>query len=502
MSMKSRGLVGMLALAVQTSECWAGPIQDDPSKRNHNWLAICPSAWLGEATGLKSLRSWQGYDAGIWTYEDIDASYGSHTPTALRAALVEAYNSWTIHPLRWVFDWRSREEQRAQQPDRDWSIENEELGFNDPHLVGLLPYMDLNGDNMPDIFVGRLPATSATDVWNYVIKAILHDIDPDPSYGRSLMLIGDEAVGGDPVWARQLADDLFANWVTWGGKHTVRVSDLPACAPPHCYPQYESAAISAWNAGPGLIMTMGTYNGWWTLTSFFDLCSNWSISKLAPTGKYGVLLNLSCGSTGTDTGHDTSTWTCGKRPVAEQLLMGASDRGVVAVIGPTRTTKQRPNAVMGKHLMINQQRGDRTWGEIVAHAMRDMVIEEPSLADHVYEYVLEGDPALRVISNGGPTEVSAEIQGLFIEKSFQNPLRGKSTLVLGVTRTAAVRVAVYDVAGHLVKTLLEGEETKPGRYLLAWDRGNDRGSKVAAGLYLVRIQVDQQSVVQKIVVTH
>jgi len=59
-----------------------------------------------------------------------------------------------------------------------------------------------------------------------------------------------------------------------------------------------------------------------------------------------------------------------------------------------------------------------------------------------------------------------------------------------------VRLAVVDVSGRVVTTLVDG--TQPaGTYQVAWD-GTDGSRRLAAGLYLVRLTAPDRSVVRKL----
>jgi len=49
-----------------------------------------------------------------------------------------------------------------------------------------------------------------------------------------------------------------------------------------------------------------------------------------------------------------------------------------------------------------------------------------------------------------------------------------------------VQVRVFDVTGRLVKTLID-QLVAPGTQAVDWDGRNDRGHKVAPGLYFVRM---------------
>jgi len=66
-----------------------------------------------------------------------------------------------------------------------------------------------------------------------------------------------------------------------------------------------------------------------------------------------------------------------------------------------------------------------------------------------------------------------------------NPSSATSTLGFALPRDGHVSVAVYDVTGARVRSLVDGERTA-GRHHVTWDGRTDAGGRAPAGLYYVR----------------
>jgi len=66
-----------------------------------------------------------------------------------------------------------------------------------------------------------------------------------------------------------------------------------------------------------------------------------------------------------------------------------------------------------------------------------------------------------------------------------NPFNPMTTIAFGMPASGAVEIAVYDVAGRQVTTLLSGEKG-PGYHSVVWD-GTSGGEKVASGVYFARL---------------
>ena len=65
------------------------------------------------------------------------------------------------------------------------------------------------------------------------------------------------------------------------------------------------------------------------------------------------------------------------------------------------------------------------------------------------------------------------------------PARGAQRILLEVPSATSLAVVVRDLAGRSVRTLHRGP-LPPGRASLAWDGLDDRGHRVAAGVYFIR----------------
>jgi hypothetical protein len=68
-----------------------------------------------------------------------------------------------------------------------------------------------------------------------------------------------------------------------------------------------------------------------------------------------------------------------------------------------------------------------------------------------------------------------------------NPFGFETGIRYQLPATAPVRLAIYDVSGRLVRTLLDGELGSAGAHEIAWNGRDDRGLPVAAGVYFARI---------------
>ncbi len=70
--------------------------------------------------------------------------------------------------------------------------------------------------------------------------------------------------------------------------------------------------------------------------------------------------------------------------------------------------------------------------------------------------------------------------------NYPNPFNPSTTIAYEVARGAEVSLAVYDVDGALVRVLSRGR-VGAGRHQVPWDGTDDRGRRVASGVYFARL---------------
>ena len=91
--------------------------------------------------------------------------------------------------------------------------------------------------------------------------------------------------------------------------------------------------------------------------------------------------------------------------------------------------------------------------------------------------------------------MAGEIPGSFaLEQNYPNPFNPSTTISFDVPKQSHLRLAIYDVLGRQVKTLVD-EEKNPGRYSVTFDASN-----LPSGVYLYRLEAGSFSEVRKMVV--
>ncbi|MBC6952446.1 T9SS C-terminal target domain-containing protein, partial [candidate division KSB1 bacterium] len=109
--------------------------------------------------------------------------------------------------------------------------------------------------------------------------------------------------------------------------------------------------------------------------------------------------------------------------------------------------------------------------------------------------------ALGILTSDGagePTKVeenktSAQAPGDFaLSQNYPNPFNPSTKIDYAVTKTGLVRLAVYNVIGQKVATLVDGVRTA-GSYTVTWEASN-----LASGVYVYRLEAGGQVYTRKL----
>jgi len=86
-----------------------------------------------------------------------------------------------------------------------------------------------------------------------------------------------------------------------------------------------------------------------------------------------------------------------------------------------------------------------------------------------------------------------------LEAATPNPLRASTTIAFTLERSGPVSLAILDVAGRLVRTLIDAERAE-GPDHIDWDGRDESGRSVPDGLYFYRLTADGRSTARKVMV--
>ncbi len=105
--------------------------------------------------------------------------------------------------------------------------------------------------------------------------------------------------------------------------------------------------------------------------------------------------------------------------------------------------------------------------------------------------VVNGNDAVSVAFVGLPTRFA-------LEQNWPNPFNPMTTIRYALPRRSLVHLSIYNTSGERVRVLRDGVE-EAGHRTATWDGRNEFGQDVASGVYLYRLEANEYSESQKMV---
>jgi hypothetical protein len=139
------------------------------------------------------------------------------------------------------------------------------------------------------------------------------------------------------------------------------------------------------------------------------------------------------------------------------------------------------------------------WNDVAecGFLIRDPLEDDTGDGPYVRFYSHRGDslPYLELVTGQTRVEEAGEEEiggGFFLGQNFPNPFNDRTILQFELSKPARVNLAIYNLRGQKVKTLLDAGRQQ-GRYTLEWDGTNQAGESVSSGLYLYRMRTAEFS---------
>jgi hypothetical protein len=106
----------------------------------------------------------------------------------------------------------------------------------------------------------------------------------------------------------------------------------------------------------------------------------------------------------------------------------------------------------------------------------------------------------------GPTAVSATdrretaLKDFVLGQSYPNPAAGATQISYSLSRTAAIRITLFNLLGQKIRTLVDGL-VPSGAHTVSWDGRNENGQLVAKGIYFYRLAAGNFVMTKKLLLT-
>jgi hypothetical protein len=236
-------------------------------------------------------------------------------------------------------------------------------------------YGDCDGDGLPEVAVGRLPARTNAELDAMVDKILAYD---DKPYPRTAVFAADAFYVEKHLSFSEFSDAMISglgeNWTV----HQAYMDDLGR-------DDAKEALISAINGGVALTSFVGhSAPTLWSYDRLFESSDAEELSNhLLPT----VVVQWGCWNTY----HSEPAYT-----TLGNAFMAAGDRGAAAVLGAAAVTDEDADRLLGSLLMPQLSTPGMTIGEAMTRAKLLAAAQMPWARDILLGWTLLGDPSMVV----------------------------------------------------------------------------------------------------------
>jgi hypothetical protein len=113
--------------------------------------------------------------------------------------------------------------------------------------------------------------------------------------------------------------------------------------------------------------------------------------------------------------------------------------------------------------------------------------------------VYEGEFSPPALVEVAPAALATGPSGPVLLPNRPNPFRASTEIEYSIAREGAVELRVFDVAGRLVRSLVEAPLAPAGSHSIGWDGRDREGTPAASGVYLVRLRAGDRIAARRIV---
>ena len=395
--------------------------RDEPSDlassvQGADYVIITHADFRDQAERLAAHRRGRGLRTVVVDVRDIydEFNFGIYHPDAIRSFLKYAYYNWTRPALLYVLllgDTTHNMDKRAgrnsaqrsfiptmMQYTRSWGMTS-----SDNYFAAIC-----GDDDLPDLYIGRLPANDASQAEIMVSKIIDYENRPViDEWRRHIALLN-----GSNSFFENSAQYLYDEYIP-ARLITNRISTIVES------PYFGSTeqVVSLFNKGQALVNFIGHGGG--GAFSDAELFLNEDVQLLDNRDRYPVVFSMTC-----FIGHFDNE----EKPSLAEVMLTAPEKGIVAHFGSAGRAY-----LMGDYFLNNAlfdvvfRQNVRILGAISTFGKYEMINQTLAYWDHVKNYNLLGDPALEFHLPGDELELSLQdtllapgdeltVQGRFAEQ--------------------------------------------------------------------------------------
>ena len=349
-----------------------------------DYLLIAPRAFLAAAEPLLRRRQDQGLATRAVAFEEISDEFGQGQPSAeaIKSFLAFAFQSWARPSPRYVlllgdatYDPRNFMGSSRPSPMPALWVKTSYLWTaSDPQLAAV------NGeDELPDLAIGRLPATTVDEARSLVDKLIAWEDSGQGLSGKAALVADNPDLAGDfEANAADVARSFLAD-----RSELLRLRELGAETRPRIQAALDAGLSYLSYVGHGGAAVWASENVW----------NSWDAASLQSQSQQPLLLTLNCLN-----GYFVA-------PAFDSLaesLVKAQGRGAIAAFSPSGLSLDGPAHQYHRALMAELTSGQHErLGDALAAAQKAYA-QSGLMPELLSVYHLLGDPAMRIQSENQP----------------------------------------------------------------------------------------------------
>ena len=232
-------------------------------------------------------------------------------------------------------------------------------------------YADVDGDNLPDLAIGRFPVRTAAELDLIVQKTLAYAAK---DYGRTAVFASDQHDG--TVSFKKTSERLAAGMPDGWTVESLHLDDLGVATA-------RTELLEAMNRGTALVTFTG-HSGpvAWTFSGLFN---TQYASGLTNVGRPFVAVQWGCWNT---------YYVDPVNNYLVQSLLFAGDKGAVAALGASTLTESDSEALLGGLLTPKLAAPGMTLGQALQDAKSELAQSHPEMLDVLLGWTLMGDPTL------------------------------------------------------------------------------------------------------------
>ena len=369
--------------AVRAPEVRRPPETFLTSIRNRaDYIVLGPRAFVEAAMPLLTHRAEQGLVSQGVAIEDVfsEFGHGESSPEAIRDFLSYAYHEWKPPSPRYVlllgdanYDFKDYSQLGVANPVPPLMVRTSYLWtVSDPTLAAV------NGDDLlPDLAIGRLPASSREEVQSMVGKILAWESADYGLDGSAVLVADNPDRAGDFVADAEAAALRLPPGLD---QKRIYLTELGTAAT-------RDAILDAFDSGASLMSYIG--HGGIHLWADENVFNTSRLTSLAPQPRQPILLTMNCLN-----GYFHFPYF---GSLSEELLK-TEGKGVIAAFSPSGLSLNTPAQRLHQAMLDELFSGKHTrLGDAVLDA-QETFLESGSFPELLSIYHLLGDPALRLRS--------------------------------------------------------------------------------------------------------